>query len=114
MATNINRLEQMTEQELWVQIGRELTREEEHALPLDARDLRDRAKAWFSANKKALEDRICIPDVRKVFDGGDTPTLITAIADLISACCTGVSPVTVAYLLVRKGLNTFCANRWKS
>jgi hypothetical protein len=93
MATNINRLEQMTEQELWVQIGSELTLEEEHALPLDARDLRDRAKAWFSASKKALEDRICTPDVRKIFDGGDILHRCFTYDSSLSACAQGIEHV---------------------
>ena len=113
MADNVP-VEQMSEKQLWVQIGRELTRGEDHALPLDPRELRDRAKSWFSGIEEELANRICTPAVRKFLDGGDTPALIAAIADLISAWCIGVSPITVAYLLMRKGLHTFCANKWSN
>lgn len=102
----------MSKQALWVQVGRELTRNEDHALPLDPRELRDRAKAWFSANKEELEKRICSNVVRELVDTSDAPTLVAAIADLISACCIGVSPITVAWLITRQGLHAFCARQW--
>ena len=105
--------EQMSENELWIQLGRELTQSDDHALPLDPRELIARAKAWFAANKKTLEDRICTVRMRTIADGGDNQVLIIAVGEVISACCVGVSPVTVTCLIIRKGLKKFCARHWK-
>ena len=105
-------IEHLSEQELLVQIGLELTRGEERAVPFDPRELLERGKAWLSAMGKELAERVCTAEVRALLRESDTPTLIAAIADLVASCCFGVSPITVAYLLVRRGLQKFCSRHW--
>lgn len=67
---------------------------------------------WLDENLEELKSRVCgsrLAALAKDPNGGwDKVILAAGIADLISGICTGVSPATVAALLLKMGLTSIC------
>jgi hypothetical protein len=105
--------EAMTEEQLLVLLGSELA-VSERALRLPSpAELVAKAQLWLQINMQYFQDAICTQTrVRKIVEHKDGE-LVAAIADLIASFCVGVSPVTVAYLLVRRGLKSLCKAYWE-
>ena len=74
--------------------------------------LRQRAEQWLETQNDSFVQKICREwdFSRKVKDPRylDNVLLASAIADLISGILSGVSPFTVAALLVKRGLENLC------
>jgi hypothetical protein len=65
--------------------------------------------------KRSFRDRICADEsVRRVHKtaGSSKVQLVAAVIDCISGAVAGVSPITVAVLLVKEGLGTICKEAW--
>ena len=74
-------------------------------------------KDWIKKNKLKIVDVVCNNEnVIKCSLSKDRTygkvLLATAIADLLGSILTGVSPFTVAVLLVKEGLESFCDEHW--
>lgn len=114
----IGRLLSVTTAELWTQLGNELSGEP--ILPPSPRELTRLARAWFSRNRNALVERICGNSrVKTIMREANDPTkrsvaLVVAIADVVTAAVTGVSPWTLSALLVQEGLEQLCREAWTS
>lgn len=109
-------LSDLTESELLIKIGMDLAENEMLIAPLSKEALLKKGKNWFEKNYKNFGKTICLNEKVKSFSNysdTDTPTILTAIADLISSICIGVSPFTVAQLILKRGLNTLCKKYWK-
>lgn len=98
--------------ELYATLGRELEGESLSAFPLPAGEFIRRGKEWYSQRRNQFVRAVCssahirrlLQDKRSV----DRVMLTSAIADLISSVCFGVSPVVVAVLLIREGVESLC------
>jgi hypothetical protein len=64
---------------------------------------------WIQDHSDAIKDIICESSVvKKLVDDADQFQLVIAIADLVSALCIGVSPITVSAIIVKIGLKKVC------
>ena len=74
-------------------------------------DLMATAERWLNSVEKDLQSAICENDkIVRILSTEDQLSLLAAVADLITSICIGVSPFTVAALLVRRGINVLCAD----
>lgn len=81
------------------------------ASPATARD----GKAILANARRTLRQRICVDERVKAecaAAGNPKVLLAAAIVDCIAGAVTGVSPITVAVLLVREGLDSLCKDIW--
>ena len=106
------KLKKLSEEELLELIGIDLFNLKKEALPSKRKYIIDVAKRWIESKKSALQNEICkSTTVRENLDS-DIMVLTAAIADLIASICFGVSPLTVAYLLVKMGIEKLCYTIW--
>lgn len=113
MTQSIEELLRSSEEELLVSIGMEIN-EGSLALPRRRDWLTRSAKRWLKVREDTLRQAICSSDrVRTLVHDSQDVLLVTAVADLILSICTGVSPITVAALLVRRGISELCMLVWK-
>lgn len=72
-------------------------------------------KFWVQQNKELLKKKVCNSNVYSVYFNGEkkyeNTLLYAAIADLISGICLGFSPIVVAVLIVKQGLDKFCQTK---
>ena len=60
-------------------------------------------------NLEVIKEKLCNDEkLKNLIKKSDGIVLVTAIVDLISSIITGVSPFTVAALLVKKGITKLC------
>ena len=106
-----NKLSQ-PEETLLLEIGKELGLTSMKMGEPDDDELLEDAEQWVSQRMSALRIRICESHVGSLIrireHKWNDVLLVAAIADLITGLTTGVSPVTVAALLVRRGVSALC------
>jgi hypothetical protein len=82
------------------------------ATPSTSRD----GKAILANAKRTLRERICadkaVHSAHRAA-GNSRVLLVAAVVDCIAGAVTGVSPITVAVLLVKEGLGTMCKEVWE-
>ena len=102
----------MTETDLLREIGCQLEAREARLLPRPPGELVQFAREWFESKKSELAEVVCDSDaVRGLPDSEQEHVIAAAIADVIASLVVGVSPVMVAYLIMRYGLSRLCAER---
>lgn len=106
------RLLDLSEEDLFLEIDRELS---PAGFFVDARSIKNRVangRRWFQEQRTALAGRICSSSARLALKtAAESPgkgALLVAVADMIAGTVTGISPFTVAALLVKLGLDRFC------
>jgi hypothetical protein len=81
---------------------------------VDPEELRERGIRWFAKRKKELQEKVCNGYIAEVVlqegRSWDQTLLLAAVADLIASLVVGVSPITVAALILKEGLHQFCSN----
>ena len=97
----------LSDDELFLMLGREIAHDETRLRPPSVSDFITSGKVWFHTHLESLRVVVCRQDILEQLNS-EGATLIGAVADLIAAVCTGVSPVTVAILICRRGLKNFC------
>jgi len=104
----------MSEDELLLQLGTDLAGTQ--ALPLLPGELVDRARRWLAAQREYLEAQVCSSESIRQFTlaTADNSAIAVELAKLLAGLLLPVNPVTLAVLLVKKGLKTFCATIWES
>lgn len=106
---------ELSEDQLLARIGESAKAQDtaSHLRPLDSIAA---GRRWLRAQQGQIADRVCTsPRVRSlVQDHAQDLVLIAAIADLISTCCSGIPPSTVAVLLYKRGLTTLCSTYWNN
>jgi hypothetical protein len=102
--------------EMYLEIGKQLVGEHDAALPLTHSQYIERGKKWFEKKISTFQETICNNEpIKKVFtENSEEKALIMAIADLIASATMGVSPITVATLVVKIGADKFCSTYWKN
>jgi hypothetical protein len=99
------------EEDLFFALGQEL--HGHPAFPIARSDLIQAGRRWFAEKQEVLRQRICGTQLAKVLSdreghATDWIPLVASLADLIASAVAGVSPVTVAVLIVKKGIRTLC------
>ena len=87
-----------------------------HALGASPETPRD-GKAILKNAKKALRSQICSSEnVRRAYASTENSKvlLVSAVIDCIAGAVTGVSPITVAVLLVKEGIDELCGELWSN
>ncbi len=106
----------LSEDELLIKIGKDLAEQEVFMVPPSKRALLKKGQRWFEKHYVEFEKAICLNEEAKALSNladTDTLTILTAVADLISSICIGVSPFTVAQLLLKRGLKVLCKKYWE-
>jgi hypothetical protein len=108
-ADTIETLLQTYEDELLLILGRQISAR--YAFPPSKQQLREVAEEWFTSHLMDFQETICGNHrVLKLRNNNNLIELAAAIADLIVGICTGVSPVTVAVLIIKYGISKLCQN----
>lgn len=104
----------LTEEEVFEKIGSEIS-SGQGAFPPDKQELIRTGKRWWTHNREHLLTIVCRSEVMKsIFESGDELALVVAVLDLISGLMTGISPATVAVLIVKLGLEKACESMWNN
>lgn len=107
------RFQNLTEDDLLELIGRDLSEKRRRMLPIPRSKLIKLARAWIDSKTSELREAVCNSvAVRDLVNNSDSAQLATAIVDLIAGMCTGVSPMTVAYLLIKRQIKVLCSPLW--
>jgi hypothetical protein len=96
-----------TEAELFLDIGSELSAGETYLRPPSLGELTTKGRVWFQMHVDELRLSVCRDEVLASLNS-DEAILVSSVADLISGVCVGVSPATVALLIAKRGLKSFC------
>lgn len=107
---NIDSLLASSEEELYRLLGNELWEAEKklNAFPPTKSQLIATAEKFLSKNWIKIQDLICKDNFIRKVDNNDTVTMIFAISDLISSIVTGISPITVAVIIYKYGIERLC------
>jgi len=102
----------LNEDDLLVQLGTDLVGP--GAMPLKPSELADRARRWLLAQQEFLEAHICTNESIKQFALAttDDSAIAVELAKLLAGLLLPVNPVTLAVLLIKRGLKSFCSTRW--
>ena len=105
---------QLTDDELYAVVGKNVLPAGRHAMPPRVRDLIRYGKAWIDEHRAALAERICgdarVQGYFRDSRAYDRVTLAAAVLDLTVSLTSHVGGVAVAVLLVREGLEILCKN----
>jgi hypothetical protein len=84
------------------------------ALPMDPRDLLDRGKRIFKAQRLAIQDAVCHNSRLRSFAEGTSDQMAVAleVLNVLASVVLPFSPVTLCALLVKLGLKNFCKADW--
>jgi|SRR5271165_742196 len=108
---DIDTLLRLPTNHLFAQIGSSSL---EDGLGMADADNVEKGQTWFAKHRKQLQERICDSHLaaltRSQPNRWDNVLLVAAIADLISGICTGVSPFTVAALIIKQGISSLCVS----
>jgi hypothetical protein len=114
MERSLDALMELDEETLFQELGREVV----HFLgaPLTPKQLESIAKRWLQGKTEFISKRICTSDkVYELINSQDySKELILAICDLIVEIQFGISPLLVAVLIVKGGLNKICEAYWRA
>lgn len=96
---------------LLLEIGSDLDRKS--ILPRKPSEIIEIADIWFKKKRNQFATIVCGNEkIKRLQDSSNEVNqnvfLAAAVADLISGAITGVSPITVAVLIVKKGLDSIC------
>lgn len=104
----------LSEEDLLEKIGSELLSDRKHAAPPGRTHLVERGRKWLQTKYSSLQSTVCgARNVREYVQvESNDQKLILAVAELIISICGVVSPITVATLLVKRGLACLCQDLW--
>jgi hypothetical protein len=104
----------MSEDDLLALLGTDLAGPQ--ALPLRPSELVERGRRWLTAQHVYLEEHVCSSESVKQFalTTNDNVAIAVELARLLAGLILPVNPVTLAVLLTKKGLKTFCSTRWEA
>lgn len=101
-------LNNLNENELLELIGYDLLQQRKEMLPFGKEKAIEIARKWVEVKLSIFKEKICNDMNIHAKIESDIYILATAVSDLIASVCFGVSPITVAYLLIKKGLKNLC------
>lgn len=105
-------LERSTD-DLLADLGKDLAVAAGYFAPMHPRRYIESAREWLLDRRSDLRAAICPSEVVRQWlqnpRGYAKAQLAAAVADLLVGYCGGVSPATVAVLLVKEGIDNLCA-----
>ncbi|VAW56389.1 hypothetical protein MNBD_GAMMA07-2733 [hydrothermal vent metagenome] len=108
---DIKEIASLNSNEIYELIGRELSESMELG-ETEPEEYQDRGKRWIKKYKDQLQKTICGGFVAETILNEkrqwDQVLLIASITDLIATLSIGVSPVVIATLLVKEGIEQLC------
>jgi hypothetical protein len=114
-AEHIKTLLSLPENDLLILIGDDLMSSESRFTAPDTTELVNKANIWLKEQYAQFQCTICNNKVVLIcHNKDDLAGLVVAISDLIASICIGVSPFTVAALIVKMGVDSLCCDTWKS
>ena len=104
---------ELDEEALLQELGREIVHFQ--GAPLTSKQLESIAKRWLQGKREFISEKICTSNeiYELVNSGSYSKELIMAICDLIISIQFGISPLLVAVLIVKGGLNKICEAYWR-
>lgn len=104
----------INQNELLLDLGKQLALNSERGLlPKSDNELMNDARLWFENKLISFRSALCgSTGLREAAENEDLATLASAVADLIAGILIGVTPITVAYLLIHYGLDQLCSEEW--
>ncbi len=110
MNNEIQRLMNLSEDELYLDIGL-AANPDLNFLDKERKYIEEVGRNWFKNNVNKIKRVICKEEVIDSLSKDDKLMLISAIADLLAGLYLEVSPVTVAVLVVKQGVNNLCEEK---
>lgn len=109
---DIQELLTLSNDELYIKIGKELMGEA--ALPTGSVNEKQFGESWYIRNKKKIQSNIC-PNERIIMICKSQKldrdvNIIAAISDIVATFIIGVSPFSIAVLIYKEGIRSFCKN----
>ncbi len=98
----------MTESELLVHIGSDLSEANRSAVQPSRSELIALANGWLEARRKQLQKVLCTDEMRKRLTALDNSADLLTLFDVLVGVVTGVQPATVAALILKRGIRTIC------
>jgi hypothetical protein len=102
----------LSEADLFLEIDRQLS---PIGFFIDTRAIDKRVESgrnWFQERRARISKNVCssatLARLREAGDSQGKVALLVALADLIASICIGVSPFTVAAIILKLGLDRFC------
>jgi len=112
MEANIESLLTASYDDLLTRLGQELVGTGVRPQPRET--LIEHAKQYLSTQADELRQAVCsndaVQEVLSIPQSADRQLqLVTAVSDVLATILIGIPPFTIAVLIVRVGLDTFCA-----
>lgn len=109
------RLLLLDENQLLECLGEQISSNRGRMLPLSQKKAIEYGCLWFDSRIDEIKNVVCgNKKIRKlIVNPCEDQVLLFSIADLIVSLCTGVSPITVAALCIRKGIKELCGSNWR-
>lgn len=112
LTSDLQVLESKTENELYRIIGEQLLSKSLGADEFSDEDMESEAIGWFGQMETRLSEIICKSRIYHVYvknpERWEWFMIVASLADLISPAVIGISPLAVAALLLKKGLDNLC------
>lgn len=113
----IKLIESLEEPDLLEKIGNELNGK--NAFPLSKKEAIKKGKKWFDNQYLTISKILCSnPKVIEFSQGdltlSDSALLTIEILNLLTDAISGVEPILIAILVVKKGIPRFCQNYWEA
>jgi hypothetical protein len=111
-AEQLSRLLGLPEDELYRRLAQDALGPQ--ALPMDPRDLLDRGKRIFTAQRTTVQNAVCHNSRLRSYAEGpsDQVSLAIEVLNVVASLFLPFSPVTLCALLVKMGLKNFCQAEW--
>lgn len=110
MEINHSYYQGLSKEDLLFLIGESLQQEHRHAFPPNPQNFKKIGERWLKENMEKIRDVVCSSPKIKSLINSDIAILASAIGDLVVGIFTGIAPMTVAYLIIKTGLDQFCKN----
>jgi hypothetical protein len=113
MERSLDALMELDEEALLQELGREVVHFS--GAPLTPKQLESIAQKWLQGKTEFITERVCKSNrVYKLINNeGYSKELVFAVCDLIVSIQFGISPLLVAVLIVKGGLNKICETYWR-
>jgi hypothetical protein len=111
--SDVKQLFQKSEDELLVEIGHILSKNDLTALPRPIEELKDGATRWIQANWESIKRQLCSNQtIRQLAAKGFSAELVAMVLALLEKLSLGTAVSPLAVLLCKRGLQGMCSDYW--
>lgn len=111
----INQVHQATIDELYLWLGQDLLESTKGIFPINSVEIAIFAKVWLNSKWNEIEKAVC--ENKRAYEflskESDEKKLIFEISNIIIGYLTGIPPIVVAAILIKKGLENLCHPIWQ-